>query len=216
LSYVGATENRGVFETGARGSYGEAVRVQADVKWVYASEGTYPFAGASLIYGGAPLQVWAQAGKWLSTELDEVAWGAGAGVSLGSQSTLWANVRQEAPDPLYWNVTRRTWSVGMTRRFGRSVQVLQPAPRSESGGVVIRVSAADAPEGEVSIAGDFNNWQAEPMRLEGREWVIRLPLAPGVYNYAFRSARGEWFVPASVDGRRDDGMGGHVAVLVVA
>jgi len=45
--------------------------------------------------------------------------------------------------------------------------------------------------------------------------VIRVPLTAGVYHYAFRSAGGEWFVPASVVGRRDDGMGGHVAVLVV-
>jgi hypothetical protein len=45
--------------------------------------------------------------------------------------------------------------------------------------------------------------------------VIRLPLAAGVYQYAFRSATGEWFVPTSIAGRRDDGMGGHVAVLVV-
>jgi hypothetical protein len=36
-----------------------------------------------------------------------------------------------------------------------------------------------------------------------------------VYHYAFRSADGEWFVPASMAGRRDDGMGGHVAMLVV-
>jgi hypothetical protein len=45
--------------------------------------------------------------------------------------------------------------------------------------------------------------------------VARLPIASGVYNYAFRSASGEWFVPASTPGRKDDGMGGHVAVLVV-
>jgi len=38
---------------------------------------------------------------------------------------------------------------------------------------------------------------------------------PGVYHYTFRSATGEWFVPVSTAGRRDDGMGGFVAVLVV-
>jgi hypothetical protein len=37
-----------------------------------------------------------------------------------------------------------------------------------------------------------------------------------VYQYAFRSTSGEWFVPASIAGRRDDGMGGHEAVLVVS
>ena len=54
------------------------------------------------------------------------------------------------------------------------------------------------------------------MEREGDEWVVRLPLAPGAYRYAFRSATGEWFVPSSTPGRRDDGMGGHVAVLMVS
>jgi hypothetical protein len=37
-----------------------------------------------------------------------------------------------------------------------------------------------------------------------------------VYHYAFRSHTGQWFVPASVAGRRDDGFGGHIAILVVS
>ena len=68
---------------------------------------------------------------------------------------------------------------------------------------------------QVLIAGDFNNWQATPMQREGDNWVLRLPIGPGVYHYAFRSATGTWFVPSSTPGRRDDGMGGHVAVLMV-
>jgi hypothetical protein len=144
-----------------------------------------------------------------------VAWGGGAGVALGDRATLWASVRQEAPDPLYWNAVRRTWSVGVTTRLGRGAPALLPAPRSEPGGVLIHISAADAPGADVSIAGDFNNWRPVPMQREGREWVIRLPLKAGVYHYAFRSAGGDWFVPASVAGRRDDGMGGQVAMLVV-
>jgi hypothetical protein len=215
LSFAGVTGNRGVFETGARGAYGERVRVQGDVNWVHASEGTFPFVGSSIVYSSLPIQMWLQTGKWLSDELDEVTWGVGASLSLGWRAALWASVRQEAPDPLYWNAPRRTWSVGLTRQLGRPSPSLQPPPRPEAGGVVIQVSTADAPGDSLSIAGDFNNWQAAPMQREGRVWVIRLPLAPGVYNYAFRSARGEWFVPASVAGRRDDGMGGHVAVLVV-
>ncbi|HEY8485417.1 MAG TPA: hypothetical protein VIL13_12465 [Longimicrobiales bacterium] len=42
-----------------------------------------------------------------------------------------------------------------------------------------------------------------------------MKVAPGVYHYAFVTADGKWFVPESVPGRKDDGMGGHVAVLVV-
>ncbi len=104
----------------------------------------------------------------------------------------------------------------MTQRLGRVAPPILPVPRSQAGGAVITLRVVDAPSGEVSIAGDFNNWQPAPMQREGNEWVLRLPLAPGAYHYAFRSATGEWFVPSSTPGRRDDGMGGHVAVLTVS
>jgi hypothetical protein len=45
---------------------------------------------------------------------------------------------------------------------------------------------------------------------------LRGTAAPGVYHYAFVAEDGTWFVPESVPGRQDDGMGGHVAVLVVS
>src|SRR5215510_4915310 len=99
-------------EIGARAVYTGEVRVQADLKWVHAAEGTFPFVGGSVVYGDAPVQVWAHAGKWLSDQLNNVAWGVGVDAAVGARSTLWAGVRQEAPDPLYWNSVRRTWSVG--------------------------------------------------------------------------------------------------------
>jgi hypothetical protein len=215
LSYGGVSGRRGVFETGGRAIVGNRMQLQGDMKWVHAVEGTYPFAGAVVSYAAESLRVWGQAGRWLSDALDEAAWGAGASIALGARATMWAAVRHEPPDPLYWNATRRTWSVGITRRLGRSVPLLQPASRAEDGGVWIRIAHDEAHGEVVAVAGDFNEWSPVPMRHEGREWVIRLQLPPGVYHYAFRSARGEWFVPASVAGRRDDGMGGHVAVLVV-
>jgi hypothetical protein len=45
--------------------------------------------------------------------------------------------------------------------------------------------------------------------------VLELPLASGVYRFAFVAADGEWFVPEGYPGRMDDDMGGYVAVLVV-
>ena len=53
------------------------------------------------------------------------------------------------------------------------------------------------------------------MERDGDQWTYTVALARGVYNYAFVGADGTWFVPESVAGRKDDGMGGHVAVLVV-
>ena len=49
-----------------------------------------------------------------------------------------------------------------------------------------------------------------------RAGSTRPELAPGVYHYAFVAEDGTWFVPESVPGRQDDGMGGHTAVLVVS
>ena len=216
LSFLGVRENRAVFESGIRGGYGNGFRVEGDARWVHASEGTYPFVGATVAYASGRVDVWGQAGKWVATDLDERVWSLGSGVSLGPRTSVWGSVRQEAPDPLYWNSTRRTWSVGLTQRLGRVAPPLVPVPSSDGGAVLIRVSVSDAPFGAVSIAGDFNNWQPTPMVREGDEWVTRLSLAPGVYHYAFRSADGEWFVPASTAGRRDDGMGGYLAVLLVS
>jgi hypothetical protein len=55
-----------------------------------------------------------------------------------------------------------------------------------------------------------------PMQRDGSRWTYAAQLAPGVYHYAFVAEDGTWFVPESVPGRQDDGMGGHVAVLVVS
>lgn len=216
LSFAGARENRGVFETGARGGYGTTFRLEGDARWVYASEGTYPFVGATVAYDVSPVQLWGHVGKWLATDLDERVWALGSGVGLGVRTTVWGSVRQEAPNPLYWSSTRRSWSIGLTQRLGRVPAPLVPVARSQAGTVVVRLPATEAPAGAVSIAGDFNNWQPAPMRREGGEWIVRLPLAPGVYHYTFRSAEGDWFVPPSTAGRRDDGLGGYVAVLVVS
>jgi hypothetical protein len=214
LSQAGVQTRRSTWETGARVSYSTRLLTQADVRWVHASEGTFPFVGASMAYVGSRAQVWGHAGRWFRGITDNVTWSVGGGVPLG-RSTIWAAVRQDATDPLFWNARRRAWSVGLTQRFGNVPSGLQPVTRTSSGETLIRLRQADAPAGAISIAGDFTNWQPRPMQREGAEWVLRLPLAPGVYNYAFRTASGEWFVPASTPGRRDDGFGGHVAVLVV-
>ena len=215
LSFAGVREKRGVFETGARGGYGTRLSVQGDARWVHAREGTYPFAGATVAYDASRVQLWGQVGKWMATDLDDRVWALGSAARLGARTTVWASVRRDAPDPLYWNVTRRSWSVGVTQRLGRVPAPLVPVASSPAGPVAIRLSVTDAPSGTVSIAGDFNNWQPVPMLREGAEWIVRLALMPGVYHYTFRSADGEWFVPPSAAGRRDDGLGGYVAVLVV-
>jgi hypothetical protein len=215
LSLAGGRDTRRVLETGARAGYGLHVRVEGNAKWVHAPEGTFPFAGVGATYGGSPVQAWAHTGKWLHADVNQWDWGGGLAVTLGGRFSVWANVRQQAPDPLYWNTTRRTWSVGATRRLGRVAPPIRPVRAATSGAVSVTLALADAPSGQISIAGDFNNWEPAPMELRDDHWIVRLPLGPGVYHYAFRSAAGVWFVPPSTPGRRDDGMGGQVAVLMV-
>ena len=111
LSFAGIRENRQVFETGARGGYGGALRIEGDARWVYASEGMYPFVGATVTYTGPRVDVWGQTGKWLAADLDQRVWSLGSGVNLGVRTSVWGSVRQEAPDPLYWNSSRRTWTI---------------------------------------------------------------------------------------------------------
>jgi hypothetical protein len=215
LSYSNAVQYRGAVEAATRVTYGRTLQVAADTRWIRTPEGSFPFAGGALTYAGTPVQMWAYAGRWLGSQLDDVAWGTGSAYVVNPRLSLWAQVRQEAPDPLYWNTVRRTWSTGLTTRFGRSpAAVLAPAPVSP-GHVTIRLPVGAAPTSELWIAGTFNAWQPERMHREGGDWVFRTMIRRGSHRYAFRTGDGTWFVPASVAGRRDDGMGGHVAILVV-
>jgi hypothetical protein len=214
LSYLNDLQRRAVVETGARVGYGTTLRVEAENRWVRASEGTYPQVGASLQYSGSSLSVWARAGKWAGGGLDEVNWGVGAAYPVGVGTSVWTSVRQEAPDPLFWNALRRSWSVGLTHQFGPGPARIFPT-HAKAGNVEIRLTARDADTPQLAIGGTFNEWRAVPMRREGNYWTIELALPPGVYRYAFRAADGRWFVPPSVPNRRVDGMGGFVAVLLV-
>jgi hypothetical protein len=90
-----------------------------------------------------------------------------------------------------------------------------PVPADyENGTATIRVPASlfSSPP---RVAGDFNGWKPAPMERAGASWSYSVVTAPGVYNYAFVAPDGTWYVPDGVPGRKDDGMGGQVAVLVI-
>jgi hypothetical protein len=84
----------------------------------------------------------------------------------------------------------------------------------ENGQATIELAAAHSATAPM-IAGDFTNWQPRPMQRSGDSWIYRAALPPGVYNFSFVDAQGKWFVPEAYPGRKADGMGGVVAVLVV-
>jgi hypothetical protein len=210
----GAQTSRGAVEAGVRLETAGPLRAGASVRWVRVAEGSFPAVGADLATSLGPVVFGVSAERWVASNLQDLGWTASASVPLGFVDA-WAALRHDARDPLYWTAARQSWSLGLTRRFGaRPVVLAVPVPHVRDGRATIRLPRA-ATAGAVSVAGDFTDWQPQPMRQAGSFWEFAVPLSPGVYRYSFVDANGRWFVPEDVPGRRDDGMGGHVAVLVV-
>ena len=66
----------------------------------------------------------------------------------------------------------------------------------------------------VAIAGDWNAWQARPMRRVGDDlWEGTLVLARGLYHFNLLVDGRDWVVPRGV-ATVADGLGGMVAVLI--
>ena len=66
----------------------------------------------------------------------------------------------------------------------------------------------------VAVAGDWNAWQARPMRRVGDDlWEATLVLARGLYHFNLLVDGRDWVVPRGV-ATVADGLGGMVAVLI--
>jgi hypothetical protein len=175
---------------------------------------THTYLGGTLNWGRGPVQVYASLGQWVSGGVDHTAWSLGAGVAVAPGMELQLGGRGHAFDPLYLSATETSFWAGLSLRLGgRAAHAPLPA-RTRDGQAVIAIPAPSA-KGTPSIAGDFTEWKPVPMQRQGSRWTWTAALKPGVYRYAFVAEDGSWFVPASVAGRQDDGMGGQVAVLVV-
>ena len=175
----------------------------------------HTYLGGTLGWARGPLQLWGSLGQWVSGGLDRTAWSAVAGAEVSSGLELQVGGRGNAFDPLYLSATGSSVWAGLSLRLGGARPVRAPVPvRTRDGASVIAIPAR-ASKGVPSIAGDFTGWKPVPMEREGSRWTYAARLEPGVYRYAFVAEDGTWFVPDSVAGRQDDGMGGHVAVLVV-
>jgi hypothetical protein len=210
---------RGLWEAGARlGIVDGAHGASLDARWLRAPEAAYPHVGVQLASAAGPARVWASAGKWLADGLDDATWSVGASVAIGGTADVWLSVRRDATDPLYLTAARHSWNLGISRRIGSPASPLPApalAPVIETGHVRFRLPVSAARGGAPSIAGEFSEWKPVAMRREGGHWVLDLPLRSGVYRFSFVSEAGDWFVPEQYPGRFDDGMGGHMAVLVV-
>lgn len=177
---------------------------------------THAYAGGALHYARGPLQLWGSLGHWAAGGVEGVSWSAGAATAVTPLLELQVGGRGNAFDPLYLSSTESSVWAGLSLRLGGSRGVRAPVPaRGPDGQALVRIPVR-AVRGSPAIAGDFTGWKPEPMRRDGGHWVYSAKLDPGVYHYAFVGEDGTWFVPESVPGRQDDGMGGHVAVLVVS
>ena len=174
------------------------------------------YAGASAVIAHRLGSVWGSVGHWLESDDTGGPWGVGASLKVHERMTIEASARRDTFDPLYMQPPQTSWNVGLSLQVGGPLGPPPPPVPAEyvDGQATIHLPVSAAPS-TPSIAGDFNGWKPQPMERAGDNWTFTVRLAPGVYNYSFVGADGTWFVPESVPGRRDDGMGGHVAVLVV-
>jgi hypothetical protein len=198
-----------------RGPY----RITGETRHSRTGDEAYTYVGLTGQTVLANAVVWGSVGEWVSGlngEIPTTAWGAGAGIPIRTNLDVWASVRRDPFDPLFLSTTRTSWGVGVSFRPGAS----RPQPPAagpevrDDGRVFIRLPLTEA-SAPPAVAGDFTGWEPVLMHRHGAHWRVEVSLEPGAYHYAFRSADGEWFVPESVPGRRDDGMGGWVAVLIV-
>lgn len=190
--------------------------VAAEGRHYETEEGGFTFGGVAAVLGTPGISLWGSVGHWFAIDsLDAVPWSAGARVALAERLDLTLDAREDALDPVYASAPRRAWGVGLRLRLGPDDTPRPPVPAEYRGGrATITLPTAESTE-EPRIAGDFNDWTPAPMRRDGNRWSYTTALEPGVYEYAFVAPDGTWFVPESVPGRVEDGMGGHVARLVV-
>lgn len=183
--------------------------------WWNGSE-RHAWAGGALQIAEGPFVISGGLGEWVTGGVSGITWTAAARAGAGRRLELQLSARGNSFDPLYLSATGTTFSLGLSARIGRAplAGIAPVAPRGRDGRSVIRIATRDA-AGPPSIAGDFTNWKPVPMYRDGGQWTYAAQLVPGVYHYAFVAADGHWFVPKSVPGRQDDGMGGETAVLVV-
>jgi hypothetical protein len=218
-TFSGQTESRTLHDSGVRLILGGALPLElaAEGRYARVDEGNYPYGGAAASVRLGRGEIHASVGRWFSDDLPDASWATGASFAVNPDVAVWGSIRQESSNPLYWNDSRRGWNIGVSRRFGGGAPLpaAVPVPAEVYGGrVTIRVPVSASPTG-LYLAGDFTDWTPVAMARAGDFWTLNLPLGRGYYRYAFRTGDGRWFVPDSIPGRRDDGFGGHVAVLVV-
>lgn len=105
-----------------------------------------------------------------------------------------------------------TW-YGATRGAARTA--IASAPGHDTLYVHFELAAPEARM--VHLAGDFNGWRPDEIRMTrgaGGIWAVTVPIAVGVHSYQF-VVNGSTWVADPAAGATDDGFGGRNSMVVV-
>lgn len=218
-SVAGTSSGRTAGVTAADVRFAPAGRLSGGVRAeaLFLEAETLPHGSVGLVFDHDQGYLWAGLDRWGGDERRDTGWYAGGSLELTETLSARVSFGRTSGEPMFDTPARQTWSIALRYRFadrpGRGR--LESLPEYDSGGVRLRIPA-DAGRGTLAVGGSFNGWQPVPMTRVGDSWTITLELEPGYYEIAFVDETGEWFVPESFPGRRWDGMGGWVAILIVS
>lgn len=130
---------------------------------------------------------------------------------LGERVAGWFRPRRVSPAVL-WG-----WSVGLCLLTAVATWRLAPPATPEASQTVLVRFAVRAPAARsVALAGDFNDWDRQSVRLQrgaDDQWHALVPLEPGVYQYMFVVDGERWIADPSATERLDDGFGQQNSVV---
>jgi hypothetical protein len=106
-----------------------------------------------------------------------------------------------------------------SRRPGELAARPAPAPASRGGGCTVRFAVAAPGASQVTLVGDFNEWNpaATPLAASahGGIWSVTIPLPPGRHEYAFVVDREHWLPDPRAPRALSDDFGTPNSVVTV-
>ncbi len=195
----------------------ESVRVWAGGEAYNSADGPY-VAGYVGSGGALGRSFWSLQLKLWDTPADaELALDFTVNVPLATRWSATVEAGRSGPEPLLNSPAGVDGSILFTWNL---LAPVEPPPVYTVGGVedggesevVFRLAVSDA--GQVSVLGDFSSWEPVPLRREGKLWVARVSVEPGLYHFGFL-VDGVWQVPAAAPGQVTDEFGRLNATLVV-
>jgi hypothetical protein len=89
------------------------------------------------------------------------------------------------------------------------------ATSAETRPVLLRLAS---PASQVSVVGDFNDWDpaATPLRRDGGTWTVELHLKPGRYHYTFLIDGRRWASDPAEPRAAESDFGAPMSVLTVS